>query len=229
MGLLSPVFITAKVLLQNVHKEKKGWDEEVSCEVANSWNSWLTLLKDIDKVEVNRFYFEGVSGFSRGSSVEIHGFCDASSYAYGAVVYLVDVVSRRSVVVASKSRVAPLKGLSIPRLELLGALVLSVLVCRVKEAIQEVVSVDKLVCWTDSMVVLYWLKNGKDLKQFVRNRVFSIREKVVGENWRHCPGKANPADILSRQVKLSFWKVFGLLVRSGLRRMKVFGRIKKLS
>lgn len=200
LGILSPIFLTAKVLLQRVHKEKKGWDDEVSCEVAKDWESWLKLLRDVDKIYVDRFYFSGVSGFSRGSSVEIHGFCDASGLAYGAVVYLVDVVSRKSVVVASKSRVAPLKETSIPRLELLGALVLSVLVCRVKEAIQEVVSVDKLVCWTDSMIVLYWLKNGKDLKQFVRNRVFSIREKVACENWRHCPGKENPADILSRGV-----------------------------
>ena len=200
LGILSPIFITVKILLQNVHKEKKGWDDEVSCEVSKGWNCWLKLLKDIEKVEVERFYFDGVSGFSRGSSVEVHGFCDASNSAYGAVVYLVDVASRKSIVVASKSRVAPLKDTSIPRLELLGALVLSVLVCRVREAIEEVVHVDKLVCWTDSMVVLYWLKNGKDLKQFVRNRVVSIREKVASENWRHCPGKENPADLLSRGV-----------------------------
>ena len=130
----------------------------------------------------------------------MHGFCDASASAYGAVIYLVEIKSRKSVVVTSKSKVSPLKSTSIPRLELLGAVVLSRLIGRVKNALSRVVGIESVNCWTDSMVVLHWLNGGKDLKQFVKNRIKTIMEKTEGVVWRHCPGKENPADLLSRGI-----------------------------
>ena len=92
----------------------------------------------------------------------------------------------------------PRKETSIPRLELLGALVLSKLILRVRSAMEKLLVVKKIHCWTDSMVVLYWLNSKRDLKQFVRNRVNKIKERVEVSNWRHCPGKENPSDLLTR-------------------------------
>eukprot|EP00111_Clytia_hemisphaerica_P011163 TCONS_00032677-protein len=116
--------------------------------------------------------------------------------AYGAV----EKSSRRAVTVTSKTRVSPLKETSIPRLELLGAYILSVLIQRVKQAMSNMIKIDGIHCWTDSMVVLYWLDSGKELKQFVRNRVKKIKKHTQEGIWRHCPGKENPSDMTSRGV-----------------------------
>ena len=115
--------------------------------------------------------------------------------------------------VASKSRVAPVKELTIPRLELLAALVLARLITHVKEALELDVTITNMTCWTDSRVTLFWIKGEeREWKQFVRNRVNEIRNLVPASRWQHCNGKDNPADIPSRglsPVELSrcpLWK-----------------------
>ena len=128
----------------------------------------------------------------------MHGFSDARGAAYGAVVYVLNVKTNQPIIVTSKSKVAPLKETSIPRLELLGALVLSKLILRVRSAMERLLVVTRIYCWTDSMVVLYWLNSKRDLKQFVRNRVNKIKDRVEVSNWKHCPGKENPSDLLTR-------------------------------
>ncbi|XP_066916600.1 uncharacterized protein [Clytia hemisphaerica] len=200
LGLLSPVFITAKVLLQKIHKSSSDWDKVVEKDLQDEWKDWLNLLIEIGSVKIQRFYFFGLDSFSRESLIELHGFSDASAVAYGAVVYVVEKSSRRAVTVTSKTRVSPLKETSIPRLELLGAYILSVLIQRVEQAMSTMVNVDSIHCWTDSMVVLYWLDSGKELKQFVRNRVKKIKKHTQEGIWRHCPGKENPSDMTSRGV-----------------------------
>ena len=197
LGLLSPIFIIAKVLLQKIHKSDGEWDTVVIGSLADDWNKWLLVLKGIEKVEIPRFYFHGVK-FRRKDEIELHGFSDASGAAYGAVVYVLNVKTNQPIIVTSKSKVAPLKETSIPRLELLGALVLSKLILRVRSAMERLLVVTRIHCWTDSMVVLYWLNSKRDLKQFVRNRVNKIKDRVEVSNWKHCPGKENPSDLLTR-------------------------------
>ena len=114
---------------------------------------------------------------------------------------------------ASKSRVAPAKELTIPRLELLAALVLARLTTHVKEALELDVTITNLTCWTDSRVTLFWIKGEeREWKQFVRNRVNEIRNLVPASRWQHCNGKDNPADIPSRGLspmelsKCPLWK-----------------------
>lgn len=130
---------------------------------------------------------------------ELHGFSDASSRAYAGVVYLRSLYEDGRVdvrLVASKARVAPLKRQTIPRLELLGALILSRLVTNLKLTKNNV----KTVCWTDSMTILYWIRNERPSKQYVQHRVDEIRNLTSRNDWRHCPGKQNPADLPSRGV-----------------------------
>ena len=137
------------------------------------------------------------------SSVELHCFSDASEKAYAAVVYLRSTYEDGRIevnLVASKTRVAPLKKQSIPGLELLGATIL----LRLAKAVQNV-SPQKLesVYWVDSMIVLSWIKNVKPWNQYVMNRVQEIREHTTTESWKFCPGNQNPADNPSRGMTAS--------------------------
>ena len=100
----------------------------------------------------------------------------------------------------SKTRVAPLKQLSIPRLELLSCLILARLVCTIKNALISQVSIQNVKLWSDSTTALYWMKNQGEWKQFVRHRVNEILQLSVKSDWKHCPGEQNPADIGSRGV-----------------------------
>ncbi|XP_063607690.1 uncharacterized protein LOC134782212 [Penaeus indicus] len=135
------------------------------------------------------------------SGLELHAFGDASEKGYGASVYLrvplVDGTYLVSFVVA-RSRVAPIKRVTLPRIELLGALLCARLLDFVKSALY----LDKTVtycCWTDSKVALAWIKgNPCRWKAFVSNRVVEIQSLTSPCHWYHCSGKENPADLISR-------------------------------
>ena len=125
-------------------------------------------------------------------------FCDASLGAYAAVVYVrIETVSGTSV--SFVARVAPVSKQTIPRLELLSALLLSNLITTVTAALREDVQIDSVTCYTDSRVSLYWIKGLiKKWKPFVQNRVNAIRGLIPPDQWKHCAGDDNPADLPSR-------------------------------
>ncbi|KRZ85896.1 hypothetical protein T08_2748 [Trichinella sp. T8] len=101
----------------------------------------------------------------------------------------------------SKSRVAPVKRVTIPRLELLEALVSARLVTYVGKELS--LKIDEIVCWSDSEVALSWIKSpAVKWKSFVRNRVESIQQLTEASAWRYCPTGENPADMLSRGCNL---------------------------
>ncbi|GFY13552.1 uncharacterized protein TNCV_4959221 [Trichonephila clavipes] len=133
---------------------------------------------------------------------EIHGFADASERCYGAAVYCKSKNLKSETLVrliTSKSRVAPIKSLTIPRLELCAAVLLAKLVKRVVAALQ--LETAEVYLWSDSMIVLAWLrKELMDLKAFVQNRVAKIQELYPNQLWRHVPSDQNPADLVSRGV-----------------------------
>ena len=107
-------------------------------------------------------------------------------------------------ILAAKTRVGPIGGLTIPWLELLSALLLSKLVDNVKSALQSQLCLDDPMCFSDSKVSLFWIQGtDHEWKQFVENRVKTIRSLVPPQHWNHCPGKENPADIPSRGMSIS--------------------------
>ncbi len=111
-----------------------------------------------------------------------------------------DVVVR---FVASKTQVAPLQAQTIPRLELLSALLLSRLIISVANSLKSTLPQLELRCFTDSQVSLYWICGmEREWKQFVQNRVAEIRQNVPPERWGHCPGKTNPTNFPSRGLSL---------------------------
>ena len=122
------------------------------------------------------------------SSLQLHGFSDASSYAYVTAVYLrIEQGNNvRSVLITLKTRVAPLGGQTIPRLELLGALILARLISHVAAALSEFEKIDRVHCWVGSTAVLYWiLGEQKQWKQFVQNRVIEIRSLFGPTSWNY--------------------------------------------
>ena len=192
IGFLTPFTVEMKILFQELCLDKIDWDSELQGTLLLTWNTLLEELKYLYNVRIPRCYFR-----SSPIEIELHGFSDASNRAYAAVIYMRSLYQDGRVdvrLVASKSRVAPLKKQSIPRLELLGAVLLARLVHKFNSAVKQL----KTINWTDSMTTLCWIKNERVWKQYVRHRVDEIRNLSSKDDWRHCPGKQNPADLPTR-------------------------------
>ena len=133
-------------------------------------------------------------------SQTLHGYCDASCKAYGGVVYIRTVLqdtTLQSHLLTSLSKLAPLKKLTIPRLELCGAQLLSKLLKQV--ASDRNLTMEFVYAWTDSSVVLGWLKTSSArLKVYVSHRVVNIHVKVPVQHWRYVNTSRNPAHLISR-------------------------------
>ena len=205
LGIVSPVTILFKMFAQQLCEARIGWDEPLTGELLKQWKCLLVTLRSAKAIVVPRFLCP--SGIGSIQSAKLVGFCDASSKAYAAVVYLRLESEEHKVsvqFVAAKTRVAPVGGATIPRLELLSALILSQLMDSIHTALETELQLGDPVCFSDSMVALYWIRGtNHEWKQFVENRVNTIRNLVAPQCWQHCPGKENPADIPSRGMTAS--------------------------
>ena len=197
LGWFSPCTVKMKILFQQLWEMKVGWDDPVPETVRDSWLRWRSELDLLSARQIPRCYFDKTTHIS---SLELHGFSDASEQAYAAVVYLRMVCTNGDVQVAlvmSKTKVAPIKRLTVPRLELCGAHLLSRLLHHVREVFS--LSLAQSHAWTDSTIVLSWLSgNPKRFKTYVCNRVSNITELIGPDRWRHVCGLENPADCASR-------------------------------
>ena len=198
LGLLGPFVIRLKLMFRRLCMEKVDWDEVLEKELVKQWKVILAELETLSGVKVDRCYF---IANATPTKIQLHGFCDASVEAYAAVLYVRTVYSDDSVSVsmlASKTRVCPLKAQTIPRLELLAAVILSRLFTTIRDCLSLPL---ETFLWTDSMVVLCWLQSNRPCKQYVSSRVSEIRRLTNTEHWYHCPGALNPADLPSRGMK----------------------------
>lgn len=196
LGLISPVLIQAKLLLQQLWLHKVGWDEPLSPELKQQWTSFQRQLNNLS---IPRWL--GLSTIP--DLTEIHGFSDASQLAMAAAVYIKVPYGHKKTrvqLICSKTRVAPLKCLTIPRLELNAALLLAKLVRHTVKALG-LTNVSSF-CWTDSSVTLTWITSPPSRwKDFVRNRVEAIQDALLQASWRFVPGKENLADCASRGLR----------------------------
>ena len=199
LGFMSPIIIRFKIFFQELCGPKLDWDEPLSGKLLKKWHSLVADLQESQPISVPRSYLANIH--QAVDTYSLCGFCDASVNAYAAVVYLVIKTSTGHSVrfVVSKTRVAPVKTQTIPRLELLSALLLARLMVTVAQGLESELPLTQPRCFTDSKVALFWIQgHGKEWKPFVQNRVNEIRRLTPMECWQHCSGKNNPADIPSR-------------------------------
>lgn len=198
IGYVAPILVTAKIIMKRVWAEGTEWDEEVSTDIRNEWLNWLQNLQHLNEIKVHRW----IQTSPKNKSFQLLGFCDASIAAYGAIVYIRTVDTNNTAhihLLTSKSKVAPKKALTIPRLELCGAHLLAKLVTFVRRNLRHInFAVDDIVLWTDSEIVLYWLRSERPMKVFVENRVAKIKEATTNIRWRHVNTHENPADIITK-------------------------------
>ena len=193
LGFVSPVVIRAKILMQTLWKSKIAWDEPLNEETHAKWKVIANDLKAASELSVTRCYFQ-----SSIAQPSIHCFADASLKAYGAVVFIAqqDQVS----FVMAKTRVAPLKLLTLPRLELMATLIATRLIRFVLDTLS--LQDPPVYIWSDSQIVLHWVQGDKQLPAFVNHRVTEMKSQLPTANWRYCPTLENPADLLTRGTTL---------------------------
>lgn len=197
MGFVAPTIVYAKMLIKSLWQLHLSWDEIPPAHIIKMWRQFCAELPALNKLRIPRHV-----GVSKDSVVTLLGLSDASLNAYGAVVYLhVSSDAGNTVrLVCAKSKVAPTKPMSIARLELCGALLLSRLLRTVQDNYANHLPM-KTYAFLDSKVALYWIKSSPHRWQtFVANRVVQITENISPDSFFHCPGVENSADILSRGV-----------------------------
>ncbi|XP_075163389.1 uncharacterized protein LOC142236024 [Haematobia irritans] len=194
-GWLTPVIIKAKILMQQLWLEGLGWDDSISSDALQTWNQILNDLPHIEHISVPRWI-----QLLPEDSIEIHGFCDASKAAYCACVYVRCKTSTATVfsnLLIAKSKVAPIKQIPLPKLELNGAVLLAKLIKYVVGIFQ--VEFDSITLWRDASIVLGWLsKPPRSWETYVANRTALIHDIVPNVKWRHVPTHENPADLGTR-------------------------------
>ncbi len=210
-GLAGPFLLPGRKVMQLVVRDKKGWDADVADEHSSAWKRWRLELMNLNNISINRCFKP--KGFGESTHSSLHCFSDASEVGYGQATYLRQENKAGEVAVSlvmGKSRVAPLKVTTIPRLELVAAKV-SV---KVAALVKEEMKIENLqdIYHTDSEIVLGQLSNtDKRFRTFVANRVQTIRTYTSISQWRHVSSGDNPADLASRgfsaneEGKLCMW------------------------
>ena len=193
LGWATPVTIKAKILLQHIWQSKLSWDEPLPKDVGDTWTSILADLNELPKLTVPRPYFK-----QRPDACNMFVFSDASTKAYGAVVYL--SYQDQVTLVMSKSRVAPTKSITLPKLELMAAVMATRLANFVKSSLDNYDLSSTTHLWTDSQIVLYWIYKQTSSKPFIHLRVTEITESFPPTKWSYTPTSENPADLLTRGI-----------------------------
>ncbi|XP_044573912.1 uncharacterized protein LOC123258071 [Drosophila ananassae] len=194
LGLLAPVVIQFKILFQELWVLNLDWDSPLPLSLEDWYLKCKNDINTLNELEVPRYIGNSTD------TIELHAFSDASIKAYAAAVYSRVTLPDGNIqvtLIAAKTRVAPLKTQSLPRLELCGALLLSRLINSVKAALKNYnVTV---YAWCDSTIVLAWLSHiPAKLKTFVANRTAEILSIIPRDHWQHVKSDDNPADCASR-------------------------------
>nr|CAI5863146.1 unnamed protein product [Callosobruchus analis] len=174
-----------------------SWDDDLPNEIKTKWQKFKHDIQTLNSLEIPRQVI-----CKNPVNIELHGFADASCTAFGAVIYLRSVDSSGDIYVnllCSKSKVAPLKSLTIPKLELSGALLLAQLMKKVQDSLG--LKINKVFLWLDSTIALSWIRSSASHYQvFVSNRIAQIQGLTSPEDWHYVNTKQNPADLVSRGI-----------------------------
>ncbi len=198
-GLILPITIAARMILQEAWRTALEWDDVLTLDLRKKWQEWLDQLPLLPLLRIPRCLHAPHRGHPQQQ--KLHIFADASAAGYAAVAYVVteygDGEPPHATLALSKGRVAPLRQVSIPRLELLAAELAIDLAYTINAA--SAIHIKDTHFWTDSTNVLCWLKNdSRVLNSFVGTRVAKIQHHTIIKNWSWIPGNQNPADLPSR-------------------------------
>lgn len=196
-GFLGPVVMKGKIIIQDLWRDQRDWDEKITGKIHIDWEKFNNDLKNIHMISIDRWF-----GTKEDIQLQLHGFCDASEKGFGAVIYSRIRLGNKykTELVVAKSRVAPLKAVTIPRLELCAAELLAKLFQTILPIFKENRKIQNF-CWSDSQVVLHWLKKPSiSLKTFVAHRIERIQTitEKCRLQWNWIQGEENPADLISR-------------------------------
>ncbi|XP_073771200.1 uncharacterized protein [Danio rerio] len=203
LGFLTPYLTRAKVLVQQLWAKRRDWDDpDLPLDLCESWKQWESELPNISAISIPRSYLpDGMD--QPNTEHHLHVFCDASEKAYGAVAYLSSTQGGATNVafVMARSKVAPKRQQTMPRLELCAALAGAQLANLIQTELS--VTLQRTTLWTDSTTVLEWLQSEScRFKVFVGARVSEIQELTDLRAWRYVDTLSNPADDLTRGKKL---------------------------
>ncbi|XP_058449453.1 uncharacterized protein LOC131429392 [Malaya genurostris] len=197
LGLVGPVVVSAKIFVQRLWIKNLGWDENVTEEDRIWWLGFRNELSQLQQLTVSRRILANTN-----RDYTLHCFCDASTKGYGCCIYVTgpDLEGQlKSQLLISKSRVAPVRPMTVPRLELCAALLGSQLMETVRTTTE---FTGPAMFWTDSTIVLHWIRSPPTIwKVFVSNRIAEVQRLTKGLAWRHVPTDQNPADHVSRGLR----------------------------
>ena len=198
LGFVAPLIVIAKMFMQKLWLAKLQWDEILNDELKNEWLNFVKNILALSNLKIPRCLFYN----RKVKKIELHGYCDASLKAYGCCLYLRVIYENETVscnLICSKSRVSPVRTVSLPRLELCACVLLARITHRMLEIFKNSFKIDAINLWTDSQISLAWLQSHPSRWNiFVSNRVSIIQECTANCTWRYIPSKENPADQVSR-------------------------------
>ena len=203
LGIVAPFTLRAKILVQRLWSLNYGWDDQLRATERHEFLEWESEIHYLENIRIPRCYKARLT--QEPDEYQLHVFCDASEAAFGAVAYVRMTNERRGEgeqtalcsFVMAKTRLAPLKQLTIARLELQAA----VLACRLAASIKQSITyhLSRTLYWTDSKIVLAYVQHeSRRFHTFTANRVAEILDLSSCEDWKHVPGHLNPADACSR-------------------------------
>lgn len=197
LGWLAPSVILVKIMFQQLWQQHLGWDDQLPESINQQWADLRDAFMRLQELRIDRWISTTAT-----STIELHGFCDSSIHAYAAAIYVRTISTVGTITVrllCAKTKVAPVKTISLPRLELCGAVLLGRLMLQVRTSMDfEQLSIH---CWTDSTIVLAWIKGCPTRwSVFVANRVAELQRTFPFEHWQHVVSEENPADCASRGV-----------------------------
>ncbi|XP_074033086.1 uncharacterized protein [Leptinotarsa decemlineata] len=213
LGFLTPVTFFAKLIIQRLWSMGLGWDDRPPIDVSNKWEMFKSELPKLREIKIPR----QIITFG-GKAYELVGFCDSSLKGYCGVVYVRTTFTNseaKTYLVCSKSKVSPLKPVTIPRLELCAAVLLAKLMEFLLDTFKDEIRFENIFAFTDSSVALQWIKGSPHCWQtFVSNRVSFIQERLAPSLWYHISSELNPADGGSRGSESYLRQIFAKSARS---------------
>ena len=168
--------------MQSLLQKHLDWDEPLDPDLHKKWQSIAMDIGQLPHFSTNRRYFK--TTFEK-SHAELHLFADVSTKAYSSVAFF--KLQHQTSFIMAKTRVAPLKSPTLPRLELMTILTATRLVKFIITSLQ--LQNTPVFIWTDSQIVLYWIHSPKKLPQFISHRVSEIHQVVPSASWKYCPTK----------------------------------------